>query len=630
MRRIQTALSCALSILCIAFLALPASAQDEEWNLKRYVTGTPSTLYFSVDEVKPATGAVHFSGHNDARPSEPYTIDWGDGSTDTLTASGTSGFGAEHTYQDATRNYTVALTAHYSDQTADTAEAAVFFVAPEVSPVSLPASLAVTIPRTPVALTSRYAWIPSPPSYKAFDDGFFTIVPRTTAEYVLTAAAAVEEDFTNVNHDLVDGAFQQVILLDPAGHGARALFFTEPLGVASADYELEGAFRWSVLIHELAHNFQLNAAAGFSFGSKVDGHAGYLPWESVARIFQCAAGYELINNRERYGIGEDLAGAIGQNTIEMAKSYRTYYEDYLANGKPFTSWSESNSSTNMMRTICTLSTRFCIHAEEQGQGYRRPVKRMMRLIETFDQEALDKFDVDHDSASGATFRSTFLVAALSFAFDEDLRQEFRGLNFPISDADYQALWAKAETGLPDFALTVSPAELEVPRGTSGSFTVAVEAVGGLTQPVELSYAASADVPGVTLELSSTSVEPGESATLTVQAAQAAEISSFSVSFRGTGEYTIHSADASATVVQVPTIGSASFASKTLTLTGSGFGTGPRVQVNGVDETAKIVSASDTSIALKGKKKKLGLHAGENRIVVTDAAGRSSAEYVLTL
>ena len=35
-----------------------------------------------------------------------------------------------------------------------------------------------------------------------------------------------------------------------------------------------------------------------------------------------------------------------------------------------------------------------------------------------------------------------MVTALSFAFNEDLREEFRALNFPISDEDYEALWQK--------------------------------------------------------------------------------------------------------------------------------------------------------------------------------------------
>jgi hypothetical protein len=36
-----------------------------------------------------------------------------------------------------------------------------------------------------------------------------------------------------------------------------------------------------------------------------------------------------------------------------------------------------------------------------------------------------------------------MVAALSYAFSQDLRAEFRKLNFPISDSDYSTLLSRA-------------------------------------------------------------------------------------------------------------------------------------------------------------------------------------------
>jgi hypothetical protein len=65
---------------------------------------------------------------------------------------------------------------------------------------------------------------------------------------------------------------------------------------------------------------------------------------------------------------------------------------------------------------------------------------MMGLLQTFNQSMLAAYDLKNNSPSGATFRSTLMVAALSYAFSKDLRQEFRALSFPIDDAVYQQLY----------------------------------------------------------------------------------------------------------------------------------------------------------------------------------------------
>jgi len=46
---------------------------------------------------------------------------------------------------------------------------------------------------------------------------------------------------------------------------------------------------------------------------------------------------------------------------------------------------------------------------------------------------------ENDTPQAADFRATFMTAVLSYAFDKDLRQEFKALNFPIDDQEYQSL-----------------------------------------------------------------------------------------------------------------------------------------------------------------------------------------------
>jgi hypothetical protein len=80
----------------------------------------------------------------------------------------------------------------------------------------------------------------------------------------------------------------------------------------------------------------------------------------------------------------------------------------------------------------------------------------------------------------------------------------------------------------------------------------------------------------------------------------------------------------------PLITAVAFDGKNLTINGSRFGTGAKVRINNVDQSAKIKSSSDISISLKGKAKKLGLVTGANMIVVTDSSGNVSQPFILNL
>jgi sugar lactone lactonase YvrE len=79
-----------------------------------------------------------------------------------------------------------------------------------------------------------------------------------------------------------------------------------------------------------------------------------------------------------------------------------------------------------------------------------------------------------------------------------------------------------------------------------------------------------------------------------------------------------------------TISNASFNKPNFVINGSGFGSsGAAVSVNGRDISARIVTQSDTSITLKGNKKKINLKNGSNQITVT-VAGVTSNTFVLNL
>jgi len=87
-----------------------------------------------------------------------------------------------------------------------------------------------------------------------------------------------------------------------------------------------------------------------------------------------------------------------------------------------------------------------------------------------------------------------------------------------------------------------------------------------------------------------------------------------------------------TVQKAVVISAASFdtGGKQLFISGTGFGsTGAKVTVNGQDVSSRVSGQSDTSITVKGNKKKLNLKSGPNQIIVT-SGGVASNTFVLNL
>jgi hypothetical protein len=161
----------------------------------------------------------------------------------------------------------------------------------------------------------------------------------------------------------------------------------------------------------------------------------------MAQIFQHAAGYEIVNNYQTYGLSDDLAIEIREEVTRTIGLVRTSYDDYLSAGKHFSSWNDdSTPEDETFLTFMTIAYKFCEQAENSGLGYREPLKQMMTLLQGFKQDWANRYDQSNNSAAADTFRATLMVTALSYGFSTDLRQEFRDLNFPISDQIYEELY----------------------------------------------------------------------------------------------------------------------------------------------------------------------------------------------
>jgi hypothetical protein len=130
-----------------------------------------------------------------------------------------------------------------------------------------------------------------------------------------------------------------------------------------------------------------------------------------------------------------------------AAALQQAYNNYVAAGAPFSSWNPYNGEPDpTLGTVSTLAWKFIEHAEEQGTGYEIPAQRMMHLLQLFDHSMLASYAPSENTEAAATFRSTLMVTALSYAFSLDLRDEFTNLNFPIDNPTFEQLYEMATGG----------------------------------------------------------------------------------------------------------------------------------------------------------------------------------------
>jgi hypothetical protein len=426
--------------------------QPASFNYSPYLFGALHTLSVSVESVDTVTGQVRVNGVDLQGPRTPFTWKWGDGTV-------TSGFFPQvHTYAVRSANHIVTVVAHYSTGNTDSAQCLARFVPPVIIPVALPGLTEVHVPSSQVTLVSRMEGYGFSSALTFFGDSFFVTIPRPSLEYVLSAAASIEMDLINDNVFLPDGDFHQDVLRDPSAGGAYSIWYSTPVALGAGDAMLSGAPDYSSLFHEMGHNFTLNFPGNYFFGGKIDGNANAIYSESMAQIFQHSCGFEIVNGYEAYGLSNDLVFDIKQSLISSIGVVRKGYEDYLGGGRKFASWNNpATPADETYGTFMTIAYEFCAQAESLGVGYRGPLKRLTSFLGRFDTSMSEAYAPQESTAAADSFRATLMGAALSYAFDKDLRPLLRSLNFPIDDVWYDNLLAGVsgvdETLKPlDFAL----------------------------------------------------------------------------------------------------------------------------------------------------------------------------------
>jgi hypothetical protein len=408
------------------------ASEPAPFNFRKQLTGRPSTLKMSVEELHPDTGKVVINGGDSRRPEIPFTVEWGDGMISQ------AWFPFQHTYADRGRNYIVKVTAHYSDNETGEVELLVRFAPIAIEPIPLPEGLKVSIPDTKQVITSRLHHVPD--SLTFFEDGFFSGegVSREVMEYVFSLAAYLQNDFTNGNVSSHGGGFRQVVLRDPDFPGIYVIWDSDPAGIIAGDSELSGYIPYAAFFHQMGHNFTLNTPAAYAIGEKIEGPARSVYAEAMATIFSLATAYEILNNAEGFGLGDGLAFEIRQDAYVAMDDTRFRYEQYRTADSPFAAWDDPDTGDDeTLGVYKAIAFMFCEQAEQKGEGYREPLKRMMAMLQLFNPDWSDRYSQYANSPAAEAFRATWMVAALSYAFSADLRGEFKALNFPIDDTVYE-------------------------------------------------------------------------------------------------------------------------------------------------------------------------------------------------
>jgi len=428
-----------------------AYSGEAAFNYSACLFGRPRTLQVSVVGIDRGTGHVECSGGDSARPQEPFTWEWGDGTRSR------GFFPQEHSYGNRDRTYVVLVTARYPGGKSDTVRVPVRFGPLSLSPARppLPSGVRVVIPSEKPSLRSTRAPYGVSPNLTVFDDSFFQACTREAVEYVLSQAAAIQVDLANNDVCKADGKFEQVLLRDARFGGMYSVWYTDPVCFGVGDYGFKGDIQWSSFFHEMGHNVTLNSPAGFHWGFRQDGPANSIYSETMAQIFQHATAYELVNRGPKYGISEDVALDIAENARSSMGIVRRSYEDYRGNGSHFCSWNDPETEQDdTFDTFMTIAFKFFEHAEKDGAGYREPVKRLMAFLQRFNPDWEKGFSARKNSVAAEQFRATLAVAALSYALG-DLRREFRELRFPIDDQVFRQLMADVGT-LPEAHTGVAP------------------------------------------------------------------------------------------------------------------------------------------------------------------------------
>jgi hypothetical protein len=429
------------------------------------LSASPPTLSANIESQNNANGAVEVNGVDTAEPTTPFQFAWGDGAT-------TSGFfPQQHIYSNTSQNYEITITATENNGSIQTVSIALFFVEPGVTAKSL-AHIFFEIPSKTVTFGSHWTGSSPPTDVTEFPNSAFPVYSRADVTDTLKAVSSIDYTFANKNTFLINGV-DKIYMLEVTDYGGGVSYwFTTAMSVGYGAPILNAPIGWFILFNEIGKDTTLNTPMSLTYGGNTDGNASEIYSETMGDVFSYASGCQLVSNPSTYGLSSLVALDIGNNMLTGAAALQQAYNNYVSAGAPFSSWNPYNGEPDpTLGTVSTLAWKFIEHAEQQDEGYEIPVQRMMRLLQLFDSSMLASYAPTENTEAAATFRSTLMVTALSYAFSLDLRNEFANLNFPIDNPTFEQLYEMATGG----GAKVSPV-----KETFGSVAIGKTSPGKVT------------------------------------------------------------------------------------------------------------------------------------------------------
>jgi hypothetical protein len=204
---------------------------------------------------------------------------------------------------------------------------------------------------------------------------------------------------------------------DPEVYGC-----TMPDGIKLGDSAFpslnSGHHRWEVMAHEQGHNF-FGGTSWFYYTM-----AAPYPFlqESLAVLSAFCTYHDIWENAVAYGIDDDSIDSLVFDFTNGRAYQESMYNKYISEGKNF----NLGSSTDVL-TSQALDFKMITYGEMYGWD------KFENLTKAFENELNAQFSFLDDGAS-AIEQSTYIVAALNVAFQQDFTQEFIDLEFPIDSS----------------------------------------------------------------------------------------------------------------------------------------------------------------------------------------------------
>ena len=201
------------------------------------------------------------------------------------------------------------------------------------------------------------------------------------------------------------------------------------LGEAASPANNKGQHSWDVIAHEIGHSLWWCS----DFFCTLAIPRPFLQ-ESTA-VLTAQYIYERIKqDPNNFNLPQEAIASLDAVYIEEREFQRSRYEEYVNLGKPHSHDDYESGSSDAILTSQALNYKWFLIGDEYGWEI------FQRFYKGFSTDLKSDFTFWQDGVSDIE-ETTYMIAALDVAFNQDFRQEFRDLNFPIDDDLYNEIYS---------------------------------------------------------------------------------------------------------------------------------------------------------------------------------------------